>query len=220
METSEKTTGWFVLGQFAHSAYFLEWAKSHYRLFREIHDIQSSQLPQEALEQISLAVILSVMALEAFLNEMAFLELNNPETKLTDPDKELIRGQIESGNRGYWSIEEKICKFTEILVKQKFPKGGGGSLWEKLTRLLKYRKALVHFTPDGPTEIGLGSGFVMKSGVQTTADIEISCTPVLFHQIANDCDFDPSVAAKDTITSIESAGYRLPDSLKRALVRI
>ncbi len=220
MGTSEETAGWFVLGQFAHSAYFLKWAKSHYGSFRRIHDKQSSQLHQEAFEQISLAVILSVMALEAFLNEMAFLELNNPETKLNDQEKEVIRGQIESGHLGYWPIEDKICKFTKILVKQKFPKGGGGSFWEKLTRLVKYRKDLVHFSPDGPTEIVLSPGFAMKSGVPTEADIAISCTRVLFQQIADYCDFDPSDVAKEIITAIENAGYRLPDSLKHALARI
>jgi hypothetical protein len=220
MGTSEETAGWFVLGQFAHSAYFLKWAKFHYRSFRKIHDKQSSQLHQEALEQISLAVILSVMALEAFLNEMAFLELNNPETKLTDQEKELLRGQIESGHRGYWPIEDKICEFTKILVKQKFAKGGGGSFWEKLTRLVKYRKVLVHFSPDRPTELVFSPGVVMKSGVPTEADVTISVTPVVFHQIVDDCDFDPSEVAKDTITAIENAGYRLPDSFKNALARI
>lgn len=220
METSEEITGWFVLGQFSHTAFFLEWAKSHYRSFSNLHDKTSNRFHQKAFEQIALAVVLSVMALEAFLNEMAFLTLGNPQAKLTEQEKKALRQQIENGHHGYWPIEDKICKFTEILVKQKFPKGGGGSFWEKLTRLLKYRKALVHFTPDGPTEIVLGPGFEMKSGVPTAADIAISCTRVLFHQIADYCDFDPSVVAKDTITAIESAGYRLPDFLKRALARI
>jgi hypothetical protein len=220
MGTSEETAGWLVLGKFAHSAYFLKWAKSHYKSFRKINDKQSSQLHLEVWEQISLAIILSVMALEAFLNEMACLELNNPQAKLTEGDKKTLRQQIENGHCGYWPIEDKICKFTEILVKQKFPKGGGGSFWEKLTRLVKYRKMLVHFSPDSSTKFVFPGGFVMKNGVPTEADISISVTPVVFHQIVDNCDFDPSEVAKDTIIAIENAGYRLPDSFKNALARI
>lgn len=220
METNEETAEYCVLGQFAHSIHFLKWAKVHYRSFRRIHDKQNGQLHQEAWEPISLAIILSATGLEAFLNEMAFLELNNRETKLTDLEKDCLRRQIESGHRGYLPIEDKICVFTEIVVGQKFPKGGGGSSWEKLTRLVKYRKVLVHFSPVRSTEFVLSPGVVMKNGVPTEADITIPGTQVSFSQIVDDCDFDPAEVAKDIITAIENVGYRLPDSFKNALARI
>jgi hypothetical protein len=117
-------------------------------------------------------------------------------------------------------IEDKICVFTEIVVGQKFPKGGGGSSWEKLTRLVKYRKVLVHFSPVRSTEFVLSPGVVMKNGVPTEADITIPGTQVSFSQIVDDCDFDPAEVAKDIITAIENVGYRLPDSFKNALARI
>jgi hypothetical protein len=214
LKTNEKTRGYFLLGRFEHTRHFLKWARVYYRSFKEMQEnCQEYQLKEEVWERISGAIIFSVMGLEAFLNEMASLALENP--KLTDSKKGILRRQIESGHRGYLPTKERICVFTEIVVGEKFPKGRKS--WEKLDRLVKYRNGLIHSAQDVDSPNLVSPAVRMKNGVATEADIMIPTTPVLFSQIVNDCDFEPCEVVKDIITAIENVGYRLPDSFKDAL---
>jgi hypothetical protein len=205
---------YFPLGQFEHSKFFLKWGKSHYESFRKMHDRQSDQFQEKAFEQLTLAIILSVMGLEAFLNEMAFLALENPDSKLTDEEKKCLK----NNGRGL-PIKQKVCKFTEIVVKQKCLRGC--SSWGKLDLLVDCRNFLIHskhLNRENIYDIPFDDGCrVMKNDTRIPEDITIRTIPVLFHQAVEYFNFDPSEVVKDIITGIEQAGYPLPESFKDVL---
>jgi len=222
MTTKIDTKYHFPLGQFQHCRYFLEWAKSHYKSFRKIYDKQGPPFQPKSFEEISLAVILSVMALEAFLNEMAVHALKNSPNKLTEQDKERLKRQTESGQCSYWSIKVKLSEFTKMVVGKNFPKGRADSHWANLRRLLRYRNDLVHLSPDSSDDLSLGWGYrVQKNGGLIKEDnIMISGTQMVFRRVAENCDFDPSTAVKGIITNIVNLGYKLDTSFKDALTSI
>ncbi len=145
MKTDDKTQGYSLLGQFENTRHFLKWAKVNYRSFKEMQEKnQKYQLKEEVWERISGAIIFSIMGLEAFLNEMQVFVLHSKVIpKLTDFEKDYLQRQIESGHSGYLPILKRICVFTQIVVRLKFPTGKVPS-WVKLKRLVKYRNILVH----------------------------------------------------------------------------
>jgi hypothetical protein len=216
LKTDDKTQGYSLLGQFENTRHFLKWAKVNYRSFKEMQEKnQKYQLKEEVWERISGAIIFSIMGLEAFLNEMACLAFKG-DPKLTDFEKDYLQRQIESGHSGYLPILKRICVFTQIVVRLKFPTGKVPS-WVKLKRLVKYRNILVHSAQEVDSPDLILSAVKMKNRLASEADISIPTAPLSFSQIIDDCDFDPCEVVKDIITAIEGVGYRLPDSFKDAL---
>lgn len=228
MGTRRRTNDYFVLGQYTPVTFLLKWVNFHYKRYL-IDQRSSSKVNENEWRNLSVAIILSIVALEAFLNEMSFIALKQ-KSKLFDENEKLIlmgqkgRGEkysrirnrllrffkirIRKGRR--LSLEEKLKEFVKIVTRKDFPKGGDGSFQENLKILIGCRNLLVHYRPKKSIPMTLSDA----------SDIAIDVIPSIFSEIAGKCNFDPSQTVREVILEIGKLGYRLPDSTRRALTCI
>jgi hypothetical protein len=221
----EKKNYFFVLGQYTLTTLLLRWAKFHYE--RYLTDQRSNvKVNENEWRNLSVAIILSVVALEAFLNEMSFIALNR-KSKLFDENEKLTlmgkksRGKkyslihdrlfrflkIKSKKWRYLSVEEKLTGVVTIVTGKDFPKGGDGSFLGDLNILIGCRNRLVHYR----------SKKSLPKILSDASDIAIDVIPSIFCEIAGKCNSDPSQVVKKVVSEIGKLGYSLPDSTKRAL---
>lgn len=221
----EKKKYYLVLGQYTVSTHLLKWAKFHYERYQR--DQRSNiKVNENKWRNLSVAIILSVVALEAFLNEMSFIALRQKSKPFDEDEKLVLMGQRGSGKKyslihnrllrffkirrrkgRRLSLEEKLKEFAKIVTRKDFPKGEDVSFQKNLEILIGCRNHLVHYRPKESIPMALSH----------TSDIAIDVISSIFSEIAGKCNFDPSQTIREVILEIGKLGYRLPDSTRRAL---
>ena len=79
----------FIPGQFTHAMTFLRWARHYFGLY-QMGETGNKTIDQNRWRNISLAVILSMIALETFLNEMAALALRKCPSTFDEDDRLML----------------------------------------------------------------------------------------------------------------------------------
>jgi len=137
----------FIPGQFTHTITFLKWATHYFRLYQK-DETRNKTIDQNRWRYISLTVILSVIALETFLNEMAVLALGKSPSPFNDDERLVLMEKYRDAGgkeiQRYLSTEVKLVKFIKLITKKDFKKGGAGSYREKLKVLIRLRNRLIH----------------------------------------------------------------------------
>lgn len=178
-------------------------------------------IDQNRWRNISLTVILSMIALETFLNEMAVLALRECPSPFND-DERLILSEKYRNEKGeeiqrYLSTEDKLIRFTKLITKKDFPKEGAGSYRKKLRTLIKFRNKLVHHRVEDfiPITMEMLSGVPSMNGKPVIDGI-----PSIFSAVEKGIDFNPADIIKQIIVEIEKLGYPLLSSVKRDLEQV
>jgi len=210
----------FAPGQFTHAMTFLRWATLYFRLY-QTDEARDRKIDQNQWRNISLAVVLSIIGLETFLNEMAILALRKSPSPFND-DERLILLEKHRNKKGeekqrYLSTENKLKKFTKLITKKDFPKEEAGSYWEKLRTLVEFRNRLVQHRVEDFIPITME----MLAGIPpTNGKPVIDGIPSIFSAIEERIDFNPADTIKQIIIEIEKLGYPLLSSVRRDLEQI
>lgn len=210
----------FIPGQFTHTITFLKWARHYFRLY-QMDETRNKTIDQNRWRNISLTVILSVIALETFLNEMAVLALRECPGPFNDDERlvllEKYRNEKDEEIQKYLSTEVKLMKFTKLITKKDFPKEGASSYRKKLRTLIKFRNKLVHHRVKDFIPITMD----MLSGIPSVnAKPVIDGIPSIFSAVEEGIDFNPAEIIKQIIIEIEKLGYPLLPSVKRDLEQV
>lgn len=197
----------FPPGHFAHATTFLKWAKHYYKLYQE-DQLSNQPMTETRQRNISLAVILSITALEAFLNEMAVLALKQQPSQFCEQDV-LTLSEQRRNTEGkkvpkYLFPEGKLKKFTKIILQKEFPKENA---WVQFTQLNTLRKKLIHCRTDDFIPISI-------------SDLNLNAIPSVFSEVEETLNFDPSQTIKQLILRIEQLGYPLTSNAKAAIQQI
>lgn len=210
----------FIPGQFTHALTFLRWARHYFGLY-QMDETGNKTIDQNRWRNISLTVILSMIALETFLNEMAILALRECPSPFNDGERlillEKYRNKKGEEIQRYLSTEDKLIRFTKLITKRDFPKEGAGSYRKKLRTLIKFRNKLVHHRVEDFIPISME----MLSGIPSmNAKPVIDGIPSIFSAVEEGIDFDPADTIKQIIIEIEKLGYPLLSSVKRNLQQV
>ena len=210
----------FIPGQFTHAMTFLRWARHYFGLY-QMGETGNKTIDQNRWRNISLAVILSMIALETFLNEMAALALRKCPSTFDEDDRlmlmEKYRNEKGEEIQRYLPTEDKLIEFTKLITKKDFPKEGAGSYWEKLKVLIKLRNRLVHHRIEELIPITIEA----LSGIPSTNEKPvIDGIPSIFSAVEERLNFNPADIIKQIIIEIEKLGYPLLSSVKRNLQQV
>jgi hypothetical protein len=184
-------------------------------------ETRNKTIAQNRWRNISLAVILSIIALETFLNEMAVLALRECPSPFNDDERSVLMEKYRNAKgeeiQRYLSTEDKLLEFTKLITKKDFQKGGAGSYWEKLKVLIKLRNRLVHHRIEEVIPITIE----MLSGIPSTdGKPVIDGIPSIFSAVEEKLNFNPADIIKQIIIEIEKLGYPLLSSVKRDLQQV
>ena len=193
----------FAPGQFTHAMTFLRWATLYFRLY-QTDEARDKKNDQNRWRNISLAVVLSIIGLETFLNEMAILALRKCPSPFNDDERlillEKYRNEKDEVKKRYRFTENKLKKFTKLITKKDFPKEEAGSYWEKLRTLIEFRNRLVHHRVKDFIPITME----MLGGIPSTnRESVIDGIPSIFSAIEERIDFNPADIIKQIIIEIE-----------------
>jgi hypothetical protein len=197
----------FVPGHFAHATIFLKWAKHYYKLFQG-NQLSNQPINESRYRNVSLAVILSITALEAFLNEMAVLALKQQPPPFCEQDA-LTLSEQRRNKEGkivphYLFPERKLREFTKIIMKKEFP---NGKIFDQFKHLNAFRKKLIHCRTDDFIPISV-------------SNLNLNAIPSVFSEVEENLNFDPSEIIKQVILQIEKIGYPLTSNAKATIQQI
>jgi hypothetical protein len=197
----------FPPGHFAHATTFLKWARHYYKLFQG-NRLSNQPITENRWRNVSLAVILSITALEAFLNEMAVLALKQQPSPFCEQDVLTLSDQRRNKEGKivphYLFPEKKLREFTKIIVKKEFP---NGKVFDQFKQLNAFRKKLIHCRTDDFIPISI-------------SNLNLNAIPSVFSEVEENLDFDPSEIIKQVILQIEKIGYPLTSNAKATIQQI
>lgn len=197
----------FVPGHFAHATMFLKWAKHYYKLFQG-NQLSNQPITDSRYRNVSLSVILSITALEAFLNEMAVLALRQWPSPFCEQDALTLSEQRSNREgkivRHYLFPEKKLREFTKIILKKEFP---SGKVLDQFKELNDFRRKLIHCKTDDFIPISI-------------SDLNLNAISSVFSEVEENLYFDPSEIIKQVILQIEKIGYPLTSNAKRTIQQI